>query len=199
MGRGRSGFFALAMALLPSVIIATYPTISHAKACCRICKAGIPCGNGCINKTKMCEKPKGCACNAAGKVPPSKFLEIPAPVLQATLLGITDGDTLVVRVAGWPKPIAEARIRLLRVDTPEITHAQCDTERIKGEAAKAFVENLLPVGSKIEFRLGQKATDSFGRYLADVTLPSGRDLAETLLSTGAGLSYDGGTKPLWCH
>ena len=199
MGRGHSCFIALTLLLTSAFAITTYPAISHAKACCRICKAGIPCGNGCINKTKMCEKPKGCACSAPGKVPPSKFLEIPAPVLQATLLGITDGDTLVVRVAGWPKPIAEARIRLLRVDTPEIDHAQCDAERIKGKAAKAFVENLLPVGSKIEFRLGQKATDSFGRYLADVTLPSGRDLADTLLSTGAGLPYDGDTKPLWCR
>lgn len=33
-----------------------------APACCRTCKSGKPCGDGCIAKDKHCDKPKGCAC-----------------------------------------------------------------------------------------------------------------------------------------
>ena len=31
--------------------------------CCRKCKKGKACGNGCISKKRKCKKPKGCACD----------------------------------------------------------------------------------------------------------------------------------------
>lgn len=31
--------------------------------CCRICRKGKPCGEGCIAKDKACKKPAGCACS----------------------------------------------------------------------------------------------------------------------------------------
>ena len=34
--------------------------------CCRICRKGQPCGDGCISATKQCRKDQGCACSAAG-------------------------------------------------------------------------------------------------------------------------------------
>jgi hypothetical protein len=34
--------------------------------CCRICRRGQPCGDGCISATKQCRKERGCACSAAG-------------------------------------------------------------------------------------------------------------------------------------
>ena len=33
--------------------------------CCRICRKGQPCGDGCISATKQCRKEQGCACSAA--------------------------------------------------------------------------------------------------------------------------------------
>jgi hypothetical protein len=33
--------------------------------CCRICRNGQPCGDGCISVTKQCRKEQGCACSAA--------------------------------------------------------------------------------------------------------------------------------------
>ena len=33
--------------------------------CCRICRKGHPCGDGCISATKQCKKEQGCACPAA--------------------------------------------------------------------------------------------------------------------------------------
>lgn len=34
----------------------------RSKACCRVCKKGKPCGDGCIAKNKTCRKEPGCAC-----------------------------------------------------------------------------------------------------------------------------------------
>lgn len=196
MAGWRNCILGLALLLLPPIAVAGFPIESHAK-CCRVCKSGIACGNGCIQKSKICDKPKGCACST-GKGTPLNFLEEPPAVLQAAILEIIDGDTLRVRVKGWPKKIADARLRVKQIDTPEIRHAQCEGERSEGEKAKAHVQALLPVGSKISFVLGAKNTDSFGRYLADVTLPSGRDFADTLVAAGLAIRYDGGAKPDWC-
>jgi hypothetical protein len=33
--------------------------------CCRICKKGKPCGDGCISAERQCKKEQGCACSAA--------------------------------------------------------------------------------------------------------------------------------------
>ena len=30
--------------------------------CCKMCRAGKPCGDSCIAKDAKCTKPKGCAC-----------------------------------------------------------------------------------------------------------------------------------------
>ena len=35
------------------------------KQCCRVCRKGKPCGDGCISATKQCRKEQGCACSAA--------------------------------------------------------------------------------------------------------------------------------------
>lgn len=32
--------------------------------CCKTCKKGKACGDTCIAKDDVCDKPKGCACNA---------------------------------------------------------------------------------------------------------------------------------------
>lgn len=34
------------------------------RTCCRICKKGTPCGDGCISRAKTCAEPPGCACAA---------------------------------------------------------------------------------------------------------------------------------------
>jgi hypothetical protein len=33
------------------------------KQCCRVCKKGKACGNGCISQERQCTKAPGCACN----------------------------------------------------------------------------------------------------------------------------------------
>jgi hypothetical protein len=40
-------------------------TADTPKQCCRTCKKGKPCGNGCISQERQCTKKPGCACNAS--------------------------------------------------------------------------------------------------------------------------------------
>ena len=35
------------------------------KECCRVCKKGKACGNGCISQERQCTKAPGCACSAS--------------------------------------------------------------------------------------------------------------------------------------
>jgi hypothetical protein len=53
----------LAAALLAlTVPITAASPVCAAEGCCKVCKAGKPCGDSCIAKTSKCTKPKGCAC-----------------------------------------------------------------------------------------------------------------------------------------
>ena len=45
----------------PSVLTSDTP-----KQCCRVCKKGKACGNGCISQERQCTKEPGCACNSSG-------------------------------------------------------------------------------------------------------------------------------------
>lgn len=39
-------------------------TADAPKQCCRVCRKGKPCGDGCIGASKQCKKGQGCACAA---------------------------------------------------------------------------------------------------------------------------------------
>lgn len=40
----------------------TEPT-TYSNPCCRVCKSGKACGDGCIAASSNCSKPSGCSCN----------------------------------------------------------------------------------------------------------------------------------------
>jgi hypothetical protein len=41
-------------------------TAQAPQQCCRMCKKGKPCGDGCISAERQCKKEQGCACSTAG-------------------------------------------------------------------------------------------------------------------------------------
>jgi micrococcal nuclease len=92
-----------------------------------------------------------------------------------TISSIYDGDTLRVAERG-------ESIRVLGIDAPEISPKEC-----YGLQARDLARELAPVGSKITIREDpeQPSPDRYGRTLAYVVLPDGRDLAEELLAQGA--------------
>ena len=85
---------------------------------------------------------------------------------------VTDGDTIRLGALG--------SVRLIGIDTPEVYGGvECF-----GREASEFAERLLPVGTKVRYRVGVEERDRYGRLLAYVWLPDGRMLNRVLVEQG---------------
>ncbi len=94
--------------------------------------------------------------------------------VHATVLSVGDGDTLRVRLG------AERRtVRLACIDAPELS------QRPEGPWARERLDQLAPSGTQV--RLGVKATDRYGRLVAEVFTTANLNLA--LLEQGAVFVY----------
>jgi micrococcal nuclease len=99
--------------------------------------------------------------------------------LRGTVSSVVDGDTLGVRLAAG----RSERVRLIGIDTPEV--GQCLADRATKTA------RLLAQGRPVTLiGDGTQATrDRYGRLLAYVWLPRGRDLGFQLISQGLARVY----------
>jgi micrococcal nuclease len=81
---------------------------------------------------------------------------------NATVVALTDGDTISVRIDG-----KKEKVRLIGIDTPETkkpdTPVQCF-----GPEASAYTASLVPVGTKVRLERDAEARDKYGRLLAYV-------------------------------
>lgn len=94
--------------------------------------------------------------------------------VRATVLSVGDGDTLRVRLG------AERRtVRLACIDAPELS------QRPDGPRARERLRQLAPSGTQV--RLAVKATDRYGRLVAEVFTTANLNLA--LLEQGAVFVY----------
>ena len=111
---------------------------------------------------------------------------------------VVDGDTVAVDAsADLPPELADLRVRLRGVDTPEKGgRAKCDSERDAGQAATAFTEQAVAGASTIVVRDLEWGKWG-GRVIADLVL-DGRSLSESLIAAGHGRAYDGGERGSWC-
>ena len=85
-------------------------------------------------------------------------------------------------------------IRVLGIDTPELrskqtTKAKRAREKELAEAARDYVQSVMPIGSDITIE--SHGRDLYGRVLAHVYLADGTSLAERLLVNGHARPYDG--------
>ncbi len=103
-----------------------------------------------------------CSHAASGASGPSTTAGVLTP--NATLVRVTDGDTITVRIDG-----ENEKVRLIGIDTPETkkpdTPVQCF-----GPEASAFTESLLPEGTPLYLERDVEPRDRFGRLLAYVYL-----------------------------
>lgn len=112
--------------------------------------------------------------------------------VSAEIVRVIDGDTILVDASPWPQQTIEVYVRLRGIDAPEL-HSRCPAVREEAERAQAALEEIMPATG--ELQLTRISGDKyFGRILADVTTPDGRNPAETLLSAGYAVSYNGGRK-----
>ncbi|MGX5772210.1 thermonuclease family protein [Microbacterium trichothecenolyticum] len=108
---------------------------------------------------------------------------IPSDAFEMTVESVHDGDTLRARVAVPNAVVGDlesTRVRLLGIDTPEISpELDC-----WGAEATAKLTSLVPMGSTIWAAADVEVHDQYGRTLLYVWTPDGRFVNGELVSQG---------------
>ena len=103
-----------------------------------------------------------------------------------------DGDTCYVTVDG-----ANTKIRLLELDTPEISKPKCEHELEWGLRARDFINNRIENAQTIEFKTNFEL-DWFGRTLSYLII-DGEDISAELVRNNLVVVYKKGFKVDWCQ
>ena len=123
--------------------------------------------------------------------------KLPGPY-PATVISVTDGDTVKVKVRIWLGLYQEIAVRIGGIDTPEISMSKCPKEKELGKEAKKFLESVLPTGSTVGLR--DISADKYGgRVVASIVMTDGEDIGQLLLTRGMAFTYNGRTKRSWCN
>ncbi len=118
---------------------------------------------------------------------------------DATILRVSDGDTVVISAPFLPAPLKqELAVRIYGVDTPEKGHrAQCPQEDQRGQMATKFTTNA--VAKSVKRQVTLYGWDKFGgRVLGDIIL-DGQSLRASLIQNGFAREYFGEAKQSWCN
>lgn len=129
----------------------------------------------------------------AEAVPPG---EISGPV-QADVIRVIDGDTVLVSAQPWPQQRVEVYVRLRGIDTPELK-AKCKATQEAARRAQQRLAELLD-GEPAILLTRISADKYFSRIIADIALEDGRNPAQDMLDGGYATPYDGGHKPPSCR
>ena len=103
-----------------------------------------------------------------------------------------DGDTCYVTVDG-----ANTKIRLLELDTPEISKPKCEQELEWGLRARDFINDKIENAQAIEIKTNYEL-DWFGRTLSYLII-DGEDISAELVRNNLGFVYKNGFKVDWCQ
>lgn len=91
---------------------------------------------------------------------------------EGVVTKIHDGDSIAVRAIADGRQV---KVRILGVDCPEYRQPY-------GKEAAEFVRALLPIGATVE--VWDDRLDRYGKMLAEVTTPDGKNLIDELLKAG---------------
>ena len=95
--------------------------------------------------------------------------------MRGTVTSVADGDTVRVRLLGG----RVERVRLIGIDAPE--RAECFSRKATAAARGLALDEQVTLRGDAT----QDTRDTYGRLLAYVWLPGGRDLGAQLLARGA--------------
>jgi len=104
---------------------------------------------------------------------------------QIVIKRVVDGDTLDVVFDLGFKIFTQQRVRLARIDTPEL-RSKDQQEREKAHKAKNYVEDKLKEYK--ELKVVTYKTGKFGRFLVDVFI-DGKNLNNELIEKGLAKFY----------
>ncbi len=102
-----------------------------------------------------------------------------------------DGDTCYVTFQG-----KKDKVRLLDLDTPEISNPKCEKEYILGIEARDYINQLISEGNRIEFETKYNR-DFFDRILSYIIV-DGKNVSKIMLNKEFGVEYDKDNKKDWC-
>ena len=103
-----------------------------------------------------------------------------------------DGDTCYVIIDG-----KNTKIRLLELDTPEISKPKCNAELELGLKARDYLNDLIENASTIEFKT-EHLEDYFGRILSYLII-DGEDASSKIVENKLGVVYNRKQKYDWCQ
>ena len=103
-----------------------------------------------------------------------------------------DGDTCYVTYQG-----KKDKVRLLDLDTPEISKPNCEKEYILGIEARDYINQVISEGEKITFNTKYNR-DFFDRILSYIIV-DGENLSEKMVSNRLGVVYEKNNKKDWCE
>mgnify|MGYP005841008841 CR=1 FL=1 len=90
----------------------------------------------------------------------------------STVASVVDGDTIHLNTP----VLGTTKVRFVNIDTPETYHTpvtEADiSQKQHGEASKAYLNSLLKAGDEVILKVGDEATDDYGRLLAQVVRKS---------------------------
>lgn len=98
-----------------------------------------------------------------------------APDEWALVKHVHDGDTLKLKDG--------RKLRLIGINTPELGRDGRPAEPL-AKAARDYLRQILPVGSRVALRFGQDKKDKYGRFLAHVYSADRRNAQVALLEKG---------------
>ena len=101
--------------------------------------------------------------------------------IPGTIDRVIDGDTVVAHLQIMPgKEWHGEHVRVQGINTPELSQSG-------GAAARDFARQLLPLEMAVTFVLTKQ--DKYGRVLAKIVLPDGRDFGDTMIAAGYAVPY----------
>ncbi|MFD1737017.1 DUF6359 domain-containing protein [Bacillus salitolerans] len=113
-----------------------------------------------------------------------------AGTYESVVLSVTDGDTIKLQT-----PVLGATtVRYVNIDTPETYHSpknDLDQNQLDhGNAAKAYMNTLLKAGDEVLIKVGEEATDAYGRLLGQVIRKSdGLNTNLEMVNAGYAVTY----------
>ena len=88
------------------------------------------------------------------------------------------------------------KIRLLELDTPEISKPKCDAELKLGLEARDYLNNIIKNATSVEFETDY-TKDYFGRILSFLII-DGENVSAKIVANNLGVVYDKNNKMDWC-
>lgn len=110
--------------------------------------------------------------------------------VEAELISVIDGDTLLVNARPWPQHTIAVLVRIRGIDAPEMK-SKCEASRRAAERAKDALSHLAIGRIRLTNISGDKY---FGRIVADVSTGDNTDIGAAMIGNGLARIYDGGRK-----